>query len=128
MNRKGLIIPSSVIVTDSDGSSQIGGGNIDPALIRNWVMFWDEFICPDNNFISTGLPQDLSFLQEQGLLTRNKVPFSGSVSGSDFGKLFLAAQETTYLQKNAEEPGNGLWVSPKELYKAKALHKEQKHA
>lgn len=105
MSRKGLIIPSGVIVTDSDGDSQIGGGNIDPALIRNWVMFWDEFICPDNNFISTGLSQDLGFLQEQGLLTRNIVPFSGGVSSGDFGKLFLAAQEITYLQKNAEEPG-----------------------
>ena len=105
MGRKGLIIPSGVIVTDLGESSQIGGGNIDPALIRNWVMFWDEFICPDNNFISTGLPQDLGFLQEQGLLTRNRVPFSGSVSSGDFGKLFLAAQEITYLQKNAEEPG-----------------------
>jgi hypothetical protein len=105
MNRKGLIIPSGVVVTDSGSSSQFGGDSIDPALIRNWVMFWDDFICPENNFVSTGLPQDLDFLQQQGLLVRNRVPFSGSVSSGNFGKLFLASQEITYLQKNAEEPG-----------------------
>lgn len=104
MSRKGLIIPSGVIISDSENSSQIGGG-IDPALIRNWVMFWDEFICPDNNFISTGLPPELDYLQQQNLLTRNRVPFSGGISSGDFGKLFLAAQEVTYMQKNAEEPG-----------------------
>lgn len=105
MNRKGLIIPSGVIISESENSTQIGGGNIDPALIRNWVMFWDEFICPDNNFISTGLPPDLEFLQKKNLLVRNRVPFSGGISSGDFGKLFLAAQEITYMQKHAEEPG-----------------------
>lgn len=105
MNRKGLIIPSGVIISDSVNSTQIGGGGIDPAIIRNWVMFWDEFICPDNNFISTGLPPDLEFLQQKKLLIRNRVPFSGKVSSGDFGKLFLAAQKITYRQKNSEEPG-----------------------
>lgn len=104
MEGKGLIIPASVIIADSANATQIGG-SIDPALIRNWVMFWDEFICPDNNFISTGLPPDLDYLQQQNLLTRNRVPFSGGVSSGDFGKLFLAAQEITCMQKNAEEPG-----------------------
>jgi hypothetical protein len=105
MNTKGLIIPAGVIVTDSGASSKIGGDQIDPALIRNWVMFWDEFICPDNNFISTGLPPDLEFLQQSKLLTRNTVPFSGSISSGNFSRLFLAAQEITYIQKNKEEPG-----------------------
>lgn len=104
MDGKGLIIPAGVIISDSANATQIGGG-IDPALIRNWVMFWDVFICPDNNFISTGLPPDLEYLQQQDLLTRNRVPFSGGVSSGDFGKLFLAAQEITYIQKNAENPG-----------------------
>lgn len=104
MKGKGLIIPTGVIITDSEDSTQMGGG-IDPALIRNWVMFWDEFICPDNNLISIGLPPDLDYLQKQDLLIRNRVPFSGGVSSGDFGKLFLAAQEITYMQKNAEEPG-----------------------
>lgn len=102
---KGLIIPSGTLVTDSGTATQIGGGEIDPALIRNWVMFWDEFICPDNNFISTGLPPDLEFLQQSNLLTRNMVPFSGGISSGNFGQLFLAAQEITYMQKNQEEPG-----------------------
>ncbi len=105
MNRKGLIIPAGVIVSDSGNISEISSGGIDPALVRNWVMFWDEFICPDNNFISTGLPPELDFLQQQNLLTRNRISFSGGISSGDFGKLFLAAQEMTYIQKNTEEPG-----------------------
>lgn len=116
MNRKGLIIPSGTTISDSENSTQIGGG-IDPALIRNWVMFWDEFICPDNNFISTGLPPDLDFLQQNNLLARNRVPFSGSISSGDFGKLFLAAQEITYMQKNAEEPGKWSMAQSEEIIK-----------
>lgn len=105
MNKKGLIIPSGTLVADSGTSTQIGGAQIDPALIRNWVMFWDEFICPDNNFISTDLPPDLAFLKESNLLNRNMVPFSGRISSGNFGQLFLAAQEITYMKKNQEEPG-----------------------
>ncbi|MEY8214017.1 MAG: hypothetical protein RPR97_05970 [Colwellia sp.] len=113
MNKKGLIIPSGVLTSDSSKGSQIGG-QIDPALIRNWVMFWDEFICPDNNFVSTGLPPDLEFLQQEGLLTRNRVSFAGGITSGDFGKLFLAAQEITYQQKKQKRLGSGLWRKLKE--------------
>jgi hypothetical protein len=89
MKRKGLIIPSSTIISDSGNSTNIGGG-IDPALIRNWVMFWDEFICPDNNFISTGLPPDLDFLQQKELLTRNEIE-------SHFQVVFLAVISVSYF-------------------------------
>ncbi|MBA6339279.1 hypothetical protein H4J57_19005 [Colwellia sp. BRX8-7] len=104
MNRKGLIIPSGTIITDSGRSTHFGG-SIDPALIRNWVMFWDEFICPDNNIVSAGLSPELEFLQQNNLLIRNRIPFSGGIGSGDFGKLFLAAQEITYMQKKVEEPG-----------------------
>lgn len=105
MNSKGLILPSGVLVSDSGGTTTIGGGQIDPALIRNWVLFWDEFICPNNNIIATDLPPDLEFLQQANLLTRHTVPFSGSFSSGNFDRLFLAAQEITYRQKNSERPG-----------------------
>lgn len=120
MNKKGLIIPSGTLVADSGTSTQIGGAQIDPALIRNWVMFWDEFICPDNNFISTGLPSDLEFLQEANLLTRNMVPFSGGISSGNFGQLFLAAQEITYMQKKQEEPGKWTMAQSEGIIRAQS--------
>lgn len=102
---KGLIIPAATMVKDDNNTSSSIGGDIDPALIRNWVIFWDEFICPDNNFISVGLPPDLEYLQTIGKLKRNKISFSGGIASGNFSRLFLAAQEITYYQKNSEEPG-----------------------
>lgn len=119
MNKKGLIIPSGTLVADSGSSTQVGG-QIDPALIRNWVMFWDEFICPDNNFISTGLPSDLEFLQESNLLTRNMVPFSGEISSGNVGQLFLAAQEITYMHKKQEEPGKWTMAQSEGIIRAQS--------
>mgnify|MGYP003665469113 CR=1 FL=1 len=93
------------MVTDSGRTSRMRSHIIDPALIRNWVMFWDEFICPQNNLMDAGLPPELEYLQQQKILTRNRVQFSGHIFSGEFGKLFLAAQELTYRQKSAEEPG-----------------------
>lgn len=120
MKAKGLIVPSGTLVTDSGAGTQIGGGTIDPALIRNWVMFWDEFICPDNNLISTGLSPDLEFLQQSNLLSRNMVSFSGSIAGGNIGQLFLAAQEITYMQKNQEEPGKWTMAQSEGIIRAKS--------
>lgn len=124
MNKKGLIIPAGVTIKEEGSSTQIGGNIADPAIIRNWVMFWDEFICPDNNFVSIGLSPDLEYLQQLNLLTRNSVPFQGSISSGDFSKLFLAAQEITYHEKNKENPGKWTMAQADGIITGNFNHKE----
>ncbi len=102
--KRGLVIPSSTIIKDSGQSTRIGG-QISAETIRHWLLFWDEFNCPDNNFIGTGLPPDLQYLEQLGMLRRNFVKMSGAVSSGNFGKIFLAAQHITHAQLNNVEPG-----------------------
>lgn len=105
MNKKGLIIPAAGLIKDEEDSTSFVSNGIDSAIIRNWIIFWDEFICPDNNFVSLGLPPELKYLKDNNLLQHEVVPFSGSISGGDFSKLFLKAQELIYNKRSKEEPG-----------------------
>jgi len=93
-----------MLVTDSGQSTRIGG-EIAAEIIRHWLLFWDEFNCPENSFFGTGLSPDLQYLEDLGLLQRNFVKMSGGISSGNIGKLFLAAQHITYAQLNNSEPG-----------------------
>ena len=99
---RGLIIPSSMIVTDEGPSSSILG-RIGPEVVRHWLLFWDEFNCPDNSFIDGGLTPELEYLQDLGLLKRNRVNLSGSIGG--IGSMLIAVQNHTYQILNKSEPG-----------------------
>lgn len=101
---RGLVIPAAMPVSAENSAVKIGG-QIPSELVRKWLLFWDEFACPDNNFISLGLSADLAYLQQLGVLRRNKVNFSGSVSGGDFVHVFLAAQEVTFRELSLKDPG-----------------------
>lgn len=102
--KKGLIIPSGSGI-DESGRRSTFGGNIDPGIVRFWVTFWDEFICPQNNFVAAGLSPDLQYLSNLGLLEQPKVSFSGEVSSGNLALPFIQAQEITYHRKAHDEPG-----------------------
>ena len=102
------------------GRSVTIGSHVDSTTVRHWLLFWDEFNCPTNSFIGTGLSPDLQYLEDCGFLRRNHVRMSGSISSGEFGKLFLAAQHITYNQLNEAEPGKWTVASSDGIISAQA--------
>lgn len=103
MSSKGIVIspPFQVLPTGGVRCS----GTPSSLDIRKYLLYWDEIDYPDNNIISMGLSDDLTFLEASGILKRTRVIFGGSVPID--GKIFIAAQEHAF-QKN-EEKENGKW-------------------
>ena len=81
------------------------GGSPDPQDVRKYLLYWDEIDYPDNNIISIGLSDDLSFLEGCGVLKRTRIIFQGS--GLIDGTVFITAQEQAF--RNNEKQEQGKW-------------------
>ncbi len=100
MTKKGIVIspPFKAI----PGGIELGG-NIDPQDVRKYLLYWDEIDYPTNNALSVGLSDDLSFLQNCGILRRTHVTIQGSFLLD--GKVMIAAQEHVFKENEKNEKG-----------------------
>ncbi len=100
---RGLVISPPVSVT---GESIATERDIDPVLLRAYVLFWDQLDMPDNNIVSIGSGSvDIGHLESEGILSRTKMILTGSWSGAE---AILRAQVAAYEHLEAEHPGQ--WV------------------
>lgn len=98
---RGIIVSPPMKVM-SDGGLLIKKSMLDQDLLRGWLLFWDTIDFPQSNLIQFGLPPDIQFLVDTGVMIQTKARLQGNFSGAEG---VLEAYLSTFKHHEKEEPG-----------------------
>ncbi|GCA52361.1 hypothetical protein KGO5_04826 [Sinorhizobium sp. KGO-5] len=97
---RGIIISPPVEV---DGNKlTIKGASIDEQEIRFSLLFFDRIMWPDNNLVSIGSGESVTFLEKCGIVSRPKYR---SASSGPLAKLFVDVHLKAFEDMQTKEPG-----------------------
>ncbi|MCH1930275.1 DUF6236 family protein [Shewanella sp. A25] len=87
MNSRGLMITQDI---DANSLGFTMNGGVDAQNLRQYLLFWDQLVCPQSNIFHFGMGQDFEYLMNAGVAQYLKVNFSGSTNA---GAAFWRALE-----------------------------------
>lgn len=103
---KGIIAaPARVSGNGSEFRSERGLTQED---LRYFLLYWDKVVIPTNNLIHLAVPEEDELLST-GIVTRPRVPFSGTFNGELMARAQLIAQ-TSIAKSLIENDRNVDWV------------------
>lgn len=106
-DERGLIIPQSIHVSDSSIKS---GEFINEEALKASLFFWDRIDVPENGRVDMGVPTELEYLIQEGILQRTRVePHSKNQMGGDNLIQYISLATWATLQ-DLEIPNPGQWA------------------
>lgn len=78
-------------------------GDLDPTMLRKYLMYWDMIDFLKNNIIDFKESPNVQYLKEVGVLKRSQVFVHG---GGEFTELFSQSQYTAFRNNNRQSPGS----------------------
>lgn len=82
MNKKrGVVIGGACDITKRDGKDIFQVADFDSTLINASLLYWDRIDIPDSTFVSVMLPPEMALLEQEGILSRKKIPFGDGMFG-----------------------------------------------
>lgn len=98
VGQRGVILPPPVTLTGNGGFTTF---DFDRKRIDAALLYWDAIEYPSSQLIEFGSP-DIDALVQMGAISRSRVQFSGSWTGSEFVE---AAHDATVRELRAQSPG-----------------------
>ncbi|WP_157644373.1 DUF6236 family protein [Bradyrhizobium sp. WSM2793] len=98
---RGLILASAI--QHKDGSFSFSGG-IDPQDLRHGLLFWDQLVWPDSNYLSADGGPDEKFLEDVKILSRPRYTFTNTMKDAE---PIIAAQIQAFKELNGAK--RGVW-------------------
>lgn len=100
-NERGLVL-SPPIQINTDGGFFIKDSNLDRALVKAALFFWDRIDVPTNNIFDFRQGGEIVFLKNEGILQRSIAKFNGTNNG---GEVMLKSNLYTYKALEQKTPG-----------------------
>jgi hypothetical protein len=87
--KKGIIAAQARVL--GNGAQFRSEGGLTPEELRYFLLYWDKVVIPTTNLVNLRVPQEDELLST-GVVTRPRVPFSGTFNGELMAKAQLLAQ------------------------------------